>query len=372
MSEHRQPVRRLLLPKLLWLKEQNPGAYRAAEKVLISSKDYCIARLTGEFVSDVTASATAGLMDIHEKRWNTAWMEAAGLDSGKLPRLRYAHEQAGAVTPGAAAETGYLPGTPVYTGTGDAGATTLASGISADGEFNINLGTSGWVACVSDDVLPKGDVFNLAAMPEGVYINVVPFFNAGNVHKWVSRALAPSEQGKYDYVDRLLEESEAGSHGTMFLPYLVGERFPVVDTQIRGGYVGVTPETTKQDLARSALEGVAFSIRQGIESIGRVPGKISLIGGGARTPVWCQILADVLGHPVHVYRNSDYLPAVAIAASVLVAQGEIGDYTEFTDTLQGSDNCVRYDPVPANVERYNRVYPRYLRVYPALKTLCGD
>ncbi|WP_306574854.1 FGGY-family carbohydrate kinase [Anaerotruncus massiliensis (ex Togo et al. 2019)] len=362
----------LPFPKLLWLKEQNPGAYRAAEKVLISSKDYCIARLTGEFVSDVTASATAGLMDIHEKRWNTAWMEAAGLDSGKLPRLRYAHEQAGAVTPGAAAETGYLPGTPVYTGTGDAGATTLASGISADGEFNINLGTSGWVACVSDDVLPKGDVFNLAAMPEGVYINVVPFFNAGNVHKWVSRALAPSEQGKYDYVDRLLEESEAGSHGTMFLPYLVGERFPVVDTQIRGGYVGVTPETTKQDLARSALEGVAFSIRQGIESIGRVPGKISLIGGGARTPVWCQILADVLGHPVHVYRNSDYLPAVAIAASVLVAQGEIGDYTEFTDTLQGSDNCLRYDPVPANVERYNRVYPRYLRVYPALKTLCGD
>lgn len=140
------------------------------------------------------------------------------------------------------------------------------------------------MACVSDDVLPKGDVFNLAAMPEGVYINVVPFFNAGNVHKWVSRALAPSEQGKYDYVDRLLEESEAGSHGTMFLPYLVGERFPVVDTQIRGGYVGVTPETTKQDLARSALEGVAFSIRQGIESIGRVPGKISLIGGGRPHP----------------------------------------------------------------------------------------
>ena len=357
--------------KLLWLKENRPECYKEAEKILISSKDYVIARLTGEFVSDVTSCSTAGMMDIRKKQWNTVWLQAAGLNCGLLPEIRYAHEQAGTVTALAASECGFAAGTPVYAGTGDAGATTLASGISAAGEFNINLGTSGWVACVSRDVLANAGVFNLAAMPEEVYINVVPFLNAGNVHKWICKTLVPDDNQteKYGYVDALLAKSEAGSHGAMFLPYLVGERFPVMDAGIKGGFVGITPETTKQDLARSALEGVAFSIRQGIESIGHVPKKISIIGGGARTTEWCQILADVLGFPVHVYRNAEYLPAVAIASAVLIAQGKIVDYKMFTDSLNQSENCICYKPNSDHVRCYNDLYPRYLKLYPVLRQL---
>lgn len=357
--------------KLLWLKENEPDAYTRTKKVLISSKDYIITRLTGEFATDVTSAATSGLMDIKEKYWRGDWLEAAGLDREKLPSLLYAQDQAGAVTARAAAESGYVAGTPVYAGTGDAGATTLASGICAAGEFNVNLGTSGWVACVSDSVLPGDGVFNLAAMPKGVYINVVPFLNAGSVHKWISKTLAPddAQADKYNLVDRLLEQSKAGSHGVMFLPYLSGERFPVMDTQIKGGFAGLTPAASKSDLARSALEGVAFSIRQGIERIGRAPSKISLIGGGAQTPVWCQILADVLGHAVDVCRDSEYLPSVAIAAAVLVSRGEIADYGVFTRTLQQSEDCVRYSPIEDNVRLYNELYPRYLKMYPAFKLL---
>lgn len=357
--------------KLLWIKQNQPNVFERIYKVLISSKDYVILKLTAFFVTDVTSASTSGLMDIHKKLWNDAWADAVGIDKAVLPKLLYADEKAGEVTNKASSETGYKAGTPVYAGTGDAGATTLASGITKDGEFNINLGTSGWVACVSSDILAKENVFNLAAMPRDSYINVVPFFNAGNVHKWISKTLTKDDEQnlKYDYVDRLLEKSVPGSNGLMFLPYLAGERFPVVDTGIRGGYYGISPETTKQDMARSCLEGVAFSIRQGIESIGRRPMKISMIGGGAQVRVWCQIFADVLNHEILVYKNAEFLPAVAIAAAALVGGGRIPDYHAFTDSLQKSDNCICYKPKAKSAELYDSIYSRYLSLYPAFKSI---
>ncbi|WP_227019810.1 xylulokinase [Sinanaerobacter chloroacetimidivorans] len=357
--------------KLLWLKQKKPAVYKSVEKILISSKDYVITRLTGAFITDVTSASTAGLMDIRQKCWNLQWMQRMDLDSEKLPDIRYAEEQVGTVTLKSSGECGYAAGTPVYAGTGDAGATTLASGISQDGEFNINLGTSGWIACVSHDILEKPGVFNLAAMPRNSYINVVPFLNAGNVHKWISGILAPEDRIKdsYEYVDRLLSQSHAGSHGVMFLPYLAGERFPVMDTVIKGSFVGIGFDTAKQDLARSALEGVAFSIRQGLESIERVPEKISLIGGGAQVKTWCQILTDVLGHEIIVYKGSEYLPAAAIAAAVLIDQGEIADYASFVNSLQNDNDSISYEPVPENTELYNKVYRHYLKMYPGIKSI---
>ena len=358
-------------PKLLWMKENDPERYEAAEKILISSKDYVIARLTGEFATDVTSASTAGLMDIHKKSWNLDWMDKVGLDRKKLPAIRYAQEQVGSVSRRASAESGFAEGTPVYCGTGDAGATTLASGIALDGEFNINLGTSGWIACVSSDIMAKPEVFNLAAMQKELYINVVPFLNAGNVHRWISEVLGAGASGaeKYESMDRLLEQSKAGSSGVMFLPYLVGERFPVMDTDIKGGFVGITPETGRQDLARSALEGVAFSIRQGLESIGRVPRRISLIGGGARVKAWCQILADILGHPIYVFGGSEYLPSAAVAGAVLLAQGRISDYASYVASLLDSGESACYTPDAENTKRYQELYRRYLKVYPALKSI---
>lgn len=361
----------LPFPKLLWLKENKPDAYQATEKILISAKDYIISELTGRFITDVTSASTAGLMDIRKKCWNTDWMELMGLDSQKLPDICYAEEQTGTVSKKASAETGFAAGTPVYAGTGDAGATTLAGGIAEEGDFNINLGTTGWIACVSGGTMDKAEVFNLAAMQKDVYINVVPFLNAGNVHKWISGILAPESSLKeqYDYIEILLSQSTAGSHGVMFLPYLTGERFPVMDTAIRGGFAGITPETGKQDLARSALEGVAFSIRQGLEAIGRKPGKISLIGGGARVGAWCQIIADVLGHPVSVHQGSEYLPAAATAGAVLVGEGEVKDYASFINSLLAGGGSICYRPSKENTRLYDGVYSAYLRLYPAFSSL---
>lgn len=360
----------LPLPKLLWVRRHCPEIWERVHKILISSKDFVIGRLTGCAAGDVTACATAGAMDITKLEWDETILSAAGVSICQMAKLYHAHEVVGCVTDQAAEECGYLPGTRVYAGAGDAGATTLASGITRPGEYNINLGTSGWVAAVSDHVMQtKGGVFNLAAMPDRCYINVVPFFNAGNVHRWISRVFTPGERREIDYplIEQILEASEPGSHQVMFLPYLVGERFPVMDAQVRGTYVGITPETDRADLIRACLEGVAFSIRQGIESLGDAPEKISMIGGGARSEAWCRIFADVLQMPVYVYRNADVLPALAIASAVLLEQGQLSSYSEFTRRLQGAEYCSVYYPCTEYAGVYERQYEKYLKLYPAMK-----
>jgi xylulokinase len=153
------------------------------------------------------------------------------------------------------------------------------------------------------------------------------------------------------------------------LPYLVGERFPVVDSEIRGAYIGITPETTKQDLIRAALEGVAFSIRQGLATIGKEPKTISIVGGGAQESVWCQILADMLNHEVMIFPNSEYLPAIALSASVLLDQKKISDYGYFTDILNKKKLSQHFYPDAAAAAIYDRVYERYLRIYTAIKQI---
>lgn len=365
------------LAKILWIKEHRPKLYEETAAFLISSKDYVIVRLTGNFIGDVTACATAGAMELKAKTWSRKLIRSAGLDEKKFPRLLYAHEIAGVVGEKAAAESGYLPSTEVFAGTGDAGATTLASGILNPGEYNINLGTSGWVAAVSEGVMnSEGGGFNLAAMQLEKYINVVPFLNGGNVHRFVASLLTPkagehdangNREPDYGRMSELLKMSVPGSRGVLCLPYLSGERFPVMDSNIRGTFFGIGMDTAPEDLARSALEGVAFSIRQGMELMGAPPRTISVIGGGAREPVWCRILSDVTGKPVYVYEKPDLLPALAIVSSVLLSRGMIGGYEDFTKDLQSEENCRIFRPQQKAAALYEEIYETYKRLYPAVK-----
>ena len=356
-------------PKLLWVSQHRPDCFRRICKVVFSAKDYLIARLTGEFVTDVTTASTVGLMDIHKKCWNNGWMNAVDLDAALLPKLLFCHEKAGSVTRQASERTGYIEGTPVYAGAGDAGATTLASGTASLGQFSINIGTTGHVAYVTDSVGYQEGVFHLASIVPDSYICAVPFLNAGNAHKWISGILSPEScQSRYGYIDDLLLKHVPGSNGVMFLPYLVGERFPVVDPHVKGGFVGLTPETAKHDLIGGVLEGVAFSVLQGIERLGIKPTDICLVGGGTRTNAWCQIFADILNHSIRVCKNAEYLPAMALFSSVQFALGTDG-YNSFIEKVQDKNHCDWYYPNPEAVKKYSEVYPRYLKIYPAQKIM---
>ena len=358
------------LAKILWLKENQPEIYEKAAAFLISSKDYVVARLTGNFIGDMTACATAGAMDLEHKTWSEHLINDAGLDINKFPKLLHSHELAGVIAEKGAADTGYLPGTKVYAGTGDAGATTLASGILAPGEYNVNLGTSSWVAAVSKGRMDsEGGGFNLAAMQKDLYINVVPFLNGGNVHRFIARILSRELDHKPDfaYISHLLKNHVPGSHGVFFLPYLTGERFPIMDSHIRASFLGLSQDTSATDMAGSVLEGVAFSIRHGLELFICPAVKLSIIGGGARELAWCQILSNVMGLPVHVYKDPDLLPALAIASSVFLAENIIPDYQSFIHVLEEKGGCTVLEPDPDAVKAYKPVYEKYKTIYPMIR-----
>ncbi|AEV30950.1 pentulose/hexulose kinase [Sphaerochaeta pleomorpha str. Grapes] len=354
------------LAKMFWMKENQSLLLKGTHKILFSSKDYIITKLTGAFCSDVTSLATTGMMDILRKTYIREFSDF-GFNPDLLPRICYSDEIVGHVTERAQIESGFLSGTDVYAGSGDAGATTLASGILEAGEININLGTSGWVASISDGV--RTDAFNLVAINRGKYINVIPVLNAGNVHTWVSDFLFPGNLEKYDMVTSLLEESSAGAHGLLFLPYLVGERFPVSDNKIRGCFIGASPDTDRRDFARSALEGVAFSMKQSLEALKITPRKVSMIGGGAQECIWNQIFCEILGTEVIAYEKSEYLPSMAIASSVLLHLEKISSYSEFVFEMIDKTPHTTFVPNLDNVAFYAKRYETFKKIYPTVKGL---
>ena len=215
----------------------------------------------------------------------------------------------------------------------------------------------------------EGGGFNLAAMQKDLVINVVPFLNGGNVHRLIAKIFSRDPDGApdFEYISELLEKAEPGSHGLFFLPYVTGERFPIMDSSVRGSFLGLSQETTAADMAQSVLEGVAFSIRQGLELFDHPASKITLIGGGARERRWCRILCNVMGQKIFVYKDPDLLPALAIASAVFVAEGVIPDYKSFIETLENQGHCDTVEPDLEVSEKYHGIYQKYKNIYPLVR-----
>lgn len=355
--------------KLLWLAGNDRETLRRTWRILFSAKDFLISSLCGDAYTDMTTAATAGLMDIHAKTWNGRLVDCCGIDPTIMPELASGDTLAGELTEQAAKETGLKQGTKIFVGTGDAGATTLASGICKPGELNINLGTTGWVAAISDRISTSPGVFNLVAMDGERYINVVPFLNAGNIHRWLCDVLGRNGDG-YEYIETLLMgDTTPTREGLLCLPYFSGERFPVADDKIRGSFIGIDTETTASDLAKATLEGVAYALRQGLGQLALVPSEISLIGGGAKSMAWRSILTNVLGHPVTVFDDGTYLPAMATASAYLLHEGICDSYESFVSMMQETVGRTVMEPTGSAIQTYERRFSSYVRLYPCLKTL---
>lgn len=344
------------LAKLLWVKKNRKEEYDKSCKLVISAKDYCVGRITGQWMTDTTSAATSGFLDFSQKLFREDWFDKLDVNKKMIPMLKKPMEIVGDITGEGEKITGIPQGTPVYAGIGDAGATTLASGINDPGEVNINLGTSGWVAAIGQAPINREGVFNLVAADAQNAINVVPFLNAGNVHKWIAGILF-NDGVDYEAITRMLDQRTSGSNGLVFLPYLQGERFPVMDAQIRACYYGLRPETTSIDMVSAALEGVAFSLRNGLEELMDKPEKITLIGGGAKEKHWCQIFSDVLGKPITVFSNSEYRPARSMITMIDESYGKQLTFEELEE----------YYP---NMEMKNTLedaYKTFKSLYPRLK-----
>jgi xylulokinase len=367
-----------LLAKLLWIKQNLPEVYRAASHLFIGAHDYVTWRLCGVCAADFTTAATTGLLDIDANDWAYIALEKLGLRVDWLPELTAGDQQVGQVSPAAADATGLPVGCPIFHGIGDAAAATLGAAAGEPGCQYVYLGTSGWLAAThtGDLIDPETGIFNLRHPDPSQMILIGPMITAAGNFEWLRRQFGALEildpEGQtgdvYEALNYQAASSPVGSHGVLYLPYLSGERSPFRDANARGGFIGLSPETTRADLYRAVLEGVAFAMR----SISDVMGKeqadknlpLNLVGGGAKSPLWAQIFANVFNRPVHVLADPG---DVGSRGAALVAGKGLGWFKNFNPGEAFFPVQAAYEPDPQHAAVYEKLYVVFRGLYPALK-----
>jgi xylulokinase len=308
-------------PKLVWVRDHEPEVWRRTAHVLLP-KDYVRLRLSGEHATDKADGAGTILFDLAARDWSPVVLSALGIDPAWMPPTFEGPQPTGGLTAAAAAETGLRPGTPIVAGGGDQAANAIGTGVVDPGTVALSLGTSGVIFAATDRPIfePAGRVHAFChAVPDRWHLMSVMLSAAGSL-RWFRDTLAP-EVPFGDLVDAAAD-IPAGSDGLFFLPYLTGERSPHPDPLARAGFVGLTVRHDRRHLTRAVLEGVAFGLRDGLDlMIGAgmpAPSEIRASGGGTASPLWRQILADVLGAEIASVATTE---GAAYGAAVLAAVG---------------------------------------------------
>ena len=289
-------------PKLLWLRENEPASYDRLRTLLLA-KDYIRYKLTGEFATEPSDAAGTLLFDVHRRRWSDDVLSALGISPELLPTVVGSTDVSGAVTPSVARDLGLPPSTPVIGGGADNAAGAVGSGVVVPGRVQSSIGTSG--ALVTPVGRPRIDrqmrlhTF-CHSVPDLWYLMGV-VLSAGNSLRWLRDILTEGGQVSYDLLTNEAAAVSPGSDGLLFLPYLTGERTPHNDSNARGVFFGLHLGHTRAHLVRAVMEGVTFALRDSLEimrpMVETIP-EVRAIGGGARSPLWRQMQADVFGTPV--------------------------------------------------------------------------
>jgi xylulokinase len=354
-------------PKILWLKENEPENYKKVKYILLP-KDYIRYKLTGELFTEVSDAAGTLLFEVIKKRWSTSLLEKLEINQDLLPPVLNSFDLAGRITKNVAEQTGLKFGTPVVAGGADNACGAVGSGIIQEGRVMISIGSSGVVLAQTNN--PKADqegrihLFNHAC-PDSWYMMGVTL-SAGISYEWLQKKLF-NNRLDYAKLDQLAEEIEPGSEGLIFLPYLYGERTPHNDANARGVYFGISGKHDQRHFTRSVLEGVAFALKDSLELIkdkGVKIKEIRAIGGGAKSRIWQQILADILGKEINLL-NVEEGPAFGAA---LIAGVGVGVYDSFAEAVNRIIK-VKKTIVPGiqNNEIYNQCYQLYKKLYYSLK-----
>jgi xylulokinase len=363
-------------PKLLWVREHEPEVYARTATVLLP-KDYINYRLTGELATDVSDASGTLLFDVARRRWSEEMLRALDLPAGIVPPVHASTDIIGRVTPEAAEATGLAAGTPVVAGGADNACAAVGLGVVRPGQVATSLGTSGTVIAPSaaPRLDPQARLHTFChAVPDTWYLMGV-VLSAGGSLRWFRDTLAGEEvrqataEGRdpYDVIMAEAASVPAGSEGLFFLPYLSGERTPHGDPNARGVFFGLSLRHTRAHLARSVIEGVTFALADSTDLMRGLSLDLSVVrasGGGARSPFWRQLQADILNARV-VTALADVGPAFGAAVLAGVGAGVLASVAETTDRLVRISDEVT--PDPAGVELYRRHHALYDRLYPALQ-----
>ncbi len=361
-------------PKIVWVREHEPEVYAQVAHVLLP-KDYIRYRLTGEFATEVSDASGTALLDVRRRRWSDEMLAALDIPAAWLPACYESPVASTQISAEAAEATGLRAGTPVVGGGGDQAAGAVGSGIVQQGIVSVTLGTSGVVFAATEQFLlePEGRLHAFChAVPEQWHLMGVMLSAAGSL-RWYRDALGGAELAQaavngtdvYDLLSAQAAQAPPGCEGLIFLPYLTGERTPYPDPDARGAYFGLTLRHGKPHLIRAVLEGVAYGLRDSLElmrGMGVAIKQVRVSGGGARSALWRQILADVFNAEI-VGTNVNEGAAFGAALLVGVGTGLYPDVRTACEAMIYTTN--RVAPGPA-ARVYADYYPIYRALYPAL------
>ena len=354
------------LPQLMWLKANEPDALAKTEHVLFV-KDYVRYLLTGEAATDHIEAQGTLFFDMARGRWDDELVRMAGLSVDKLPRIIAPTDVAGRVTREAAAFTGLPEGTPVVCGSSDSAVEDYGAGAVEPGDLIIKLATAGNVNSMTAEAHPHPKTLTYSHIVPGMWYSVSATNAAALCTRWLRDAFYgdAAEPDLYALIDREAAGSPVGANGVFFHPYLQGERCPYWDANLRASFTGVSISSTRGDFARALMEGVAFSLRDCYRTLEemRLPAKrIFLIGGGARSRLWGDIVANVFNCAVAVPSPGD----ASFGACLLAGVGT----GVFPDVRGAVGKCLRIDrtiePDAAVAAKYDHLFVCYRRIHDAL------
>jgi xylulokinase len=361
------------LPKIWWVRRHEPENW-ARVRSLMLPKDYIRFRLTGARAIDVADASGTLMFDVVHRRWSQPMLEISKIDESLLPKVYESPEISGRVHDEGAQKSGLRSGTPVVAGAGDQAAGAVGMGIVKPGAVSATIGTSGVVfAATSKPVLePKGRIHTFChAIPDRWHVMGVTQ-GAGLSLRWFRDQFGSGRDDGCDPYERLAEEAAKvppGADRLLWAPYLMGERTPHLDPNARGALVGITAQHTRAHIIRAILEGVAFSLRDSLTLFREINvpiDSIRLSGGGARSPLWRQIQADIYGMPVELIEADE---GAAYGAALLAGAGT-GVWPSVEAACDSSVRVAkRIEPDPKTVARMDSQYAEYRKLYPALRQI---
>ena len=352
-------------PKILWVQEQEPEIWERVRHILLP-KDYVRFKLTGDLASDRAGGAGTILFDLAKRDWSPEVLNALNIPAEYLPPTFEGTDETGKLTDAVAEELGLPKDTPVFGGGGDQAASAVGTGAVQAGVVSLSLGTSGVVFATTDSptIEPEGRLHAFCHSVPGKWHLMGVMLSAAGSLRWHRDTFKPNAD--YDTLLAPVAEVPPGSDGLFFLPYLTGERTPHPDPLARGAFVGLTVRHDFPHLTRAVLEGVSFGLRDsfelmksaGLEDINQV----RVTGGGARSPIWRQILADVFNTEIVTVNTTE---GAAYGAALLAATGA-GIYDSVEMACDATIQVTGSTKPGKDVPRYDEIYPIYRDLYPAL------
>ena len=352
-------------PKLLWMKENEPENFARIAKIMLP-KDYINYVLTGVHCTDYSDASGTLLLDVEHKCWSREMLDICGISEAQMPRLFESYEKVGALLPEIAKQLGLPENVAVCAGAGDNAAAAVGTGTVGEGACNISLGTSGTVFISSEKFgVDPHNALHAFAHADGHYHLMGCMLSAASCNKWLMEDIFQTQDYAGEQKD--ITPEKLGNNHVYFLPYLMGERSPINDTNARGTFTGLTMDTSRSDLTQAVLEGVAFAIRDSFEvakALGIHIQRSKICGGGAKSPLWKVIMANVLNIQLDI-PESEQGPGMGGAMLAMVACGLYPTVASACARLVRTAETVSPDPEIA--ARYEVRYQQFKQVYPALK-----